>query len=62
MRPGDLPVLGFADPAGWDSWLAEQHDRSAGVWLKIPRKGSGRPGLSYPEALDVALCHGWIDG
>jgi uncharacterized protein YdeI (YjbR/CyaY-like superfamily) len=62
MLRGDLPVLGFADPAAWESWLAEEHARSAGVWLKIPRKGSGRPGVSYPEALEIALCYGWIDG
>ena len=59
---GDLPVLGFADPAAWESWLAGQHSLSSGVWLKIPVKGSGRSGVSDPEALEVALCHGWIDG
>jgi uncharacterized protein YdeI (YjbR/CyaY-like superfamily) len=62
MAPGDLPVLGFPDPQAWDSWLADQHERSAGVWLKIPKKGSGGAGISYPEALEVALCYGWIDG
>jgi uncharacterized protein YdeI (YjbR/CyaY-like superfamily) len=59
---GKLPVLGFADPAAWESWLAAEHGRSAGVWLKIPRKGSGRPGIGYADALEVALCFGWIDG
>jgi uncharacterized protein YdeI (YjbR/CyaY-like superfamily) len=62
MQPGDLPTLGFADPAAWESWLAEQHAESPGVWLKIPKKGSGCPGISYAEALEVALCYGWIDG
>jgi uncharacterized protein YdeI (YjbR/CyaY-like superfamily) len=62
MPPGDLPVLGFADQGAWESWLAEQHAASGGVWLKIPRKGSGAPGVSYPDALAVALCYGWIDG
>jgi uncharacterized protein YdeI (YjbR/CyaY-like superfamily) len=60
--PADkLPVLGFDGPAGWEAWLAGQH-RAAGVWLKIAKKGSGQPGPSYAEALDVALCYGWIDG
>ena len=62
MPKADLPVLGFADQGAWESWLAEQHAVSAGLWLKIPKKGSGVPGVSYPDALAVALCFGWIDG
>jgi uncharacterized protein YdeI (YjbR/CyaY-like superfamily) len=63
MPPGDLPVLGFADPAAWESWLAENHAACPGVWLKIPKKNSAAGhGVSYPEALAVALCYGWIDG
>jgi uncharacterized protein YdeI (YjbR/CyaY-like superfamily) len=62
MPDSDLPVVGFADPGAWDSWLGEQHALSPGVWLKIAKKGSGAPGVSYPEALEVALCYGWIDG
>ena len=62
MPDSDLPVVGFADPGAWESWLAEQHALSPGVWLKIAKKGSGAPGVSYPEALEVALCYGWIDG
>src|SRR5260370_37944536 len=62
MPESDLPIVGFADPGAWESWLAEQHALSPGVWLKIARKGSGVPGGSYPEALEVALCYGWIDG
>jgi uncharacterized protein YdeI (YjbR/CyaY-like superfamily) len=58
----DLPVLGFADAAAWESWLARQHASSPGVWLKIAKKGSGATGVSYPEALEAALCYGWIDG
>jgi len=58
----DLPVLGFADAAAWESWLARQHASFPGVWLKIAKKGSGATGVSYPEALEVALCYGWIDG
>ena len=62
MPRDDLPVLGFADAAAWESWLAGQHVTSPGIWLKIPKKGAGAPGISYPDALAVALCYGWIDG
>ncbi len=62
MAQSDLPVLGFADAGAWESWLAEQHASSPGVWLKIAKKGSGATGVSYPEALEAALCYGWIDG
>ncbi|WP_199432097.1 YdeI/OmpD-associated family protein [Qaidamihabitans albus] len=54
-------VLGFTGPAQWESWLAEHHDRTAGVWVKIAKKGSGRTSVTLAEALDVALCYGWID-
>ena len=56
MPPGDLPVLGFGDQGAWESWLARQHAVSPGIWLKIPKKGSGGSGLSYADALAVALC------
>jgi uncharacterized protein YdeI (YjbR/CyaY-like superfamily) len=62
MPQADLPVLGVPDRGAWESWLAEHHASSPGVWLKIAKKGSGTPGLSYPEALEIALCFGWIDG
>jgi uncharacterized protein YdeI (YjbR/CyaY-like superfamily) len=63
MPRDDLPVLGFADTAAWESWLAEHHAGCAGVWLKIPKKSSAAAlGISYAQALAVALCYGWIDG
>jgi uncharacterized protein YdeI (YjbR/CyaY-like superfamily) len=55
-------IIPFTSPAEWDAWLAENHARSNGVWLQIFKKGSGRTTISYAEALDEALCHGWIDG
>jgi uncharacterized protein YdeI (YjbR/CyaY-like superfamily) len=58
----DLPVLGFPDLAAWESWLAAQPAEAAGIWLKIVKNGRGEPGVSYADALDVALCYGWIDG
>lgn len=56
------PVLGFASAAVWRDWLAQQPATSAGLWLKIPKKGCAEPGVGYAEALDEALCYGWIDG
>ena len=58
-----LPVLGDPDPppSGTRGSPSITPARPA-LWLKIPRKGSGAPGVSYPDALSVALCYGWIDG
>ncbi|MFE0755755.1 YdeI family protein [Inquilinus sp. NPDC058860] len=64
-HPGEhqgLPLLRFADAASWETWLAANHGASRGVWLAIARVGSGTPSVTYEQALDVALCHGWIDG
>jgi uncharacterized protein YdeI (YjbR/CyaY-like superfamily) len=53
-------TLELADGAAWRAWLAEHHDGSAGVWLVTAKKGA--TGVSRDEALEEALCHGWIDG
>ena len=58
----DLPVLAFPDAQAWEEWLAEHHADAAGVWLKLAKKDSGVPSVSYSAALDVAICFGWIDG
>jgi uncharacterized protein YdeI (YjbR/CyaY-like superfamily) len=59
----DLPELLVADAAEWRRWLRAQHARSPGVWLVLAKKGTTRPTtLSYEEALDEAICFGWIDG
>lgn len=58
----ELPVRLFKDDASWETWLARQHATSAGLWLRIAKAGSGVRSVSYAEALDVALCYGWIDG
>jgi uncharacterized protein YdeI (YjbR/CyaY-like superfamily) len=50
------------DAAAWEAWLEGHAALSPGVWLAIPKKGSGRTSPSYAEALDIALCFGWIDG
>ena len=62
MKANDLPVKPFASKAKWADWLAKQHDKSVGVWLKLAKKDSGIKSVTYEEALDVALCYGWIDG
>lgn len=62
MTPVELPILAFESPAAWAAWLEEHHAGSKGVWLKLAKKGSGIASVTYAEALDVALCHGWIDG
>jgi uncharacterized protein YdeI (YjbR/CyaY-like superfamily) len=61
MRVG-LPIIGFADLAGFEAWLAAQPADSPGLWLKLAKQGSGIACLSKQEAIDAALCHGWIDG
>ncbi|HEX3317202.1 MAG TPA: YdeI/OmpD-associated family protein [Solirubrobacteraceae bacterium] len=58
----DAPRLAFDSPEAWREWLAEHHDAPEGVWLKIAKKASGVRTVTAPEALDVALCFGWIDG
>jgi uncharacterized protein YdeI (YjbR/CyaY-like superfamily) len=57
----DLPVLLFASPPDLEAWLEENHTSSAGLWLKIAKKGSGVESVSYAQALELALCFGWID-
>ncbi|WP_222194640.1 YdeI/OmpD-associated family protein [Modestobacter italicus] len=52
----------FATAAEFDDWLAAEHDRAPGLFLRIAKKSSGIPSLTAAEAVEVALCHGWIDG
>jgi uncharacterized protein YdeI (YjbR/CyaY-like superfamily) len=56
------PVLTFKSPEKWRTWLAKNDKLFTGVWLSLRKKGSPQEGLTYPEALDIALCYGWIDG
>jgi uncharacterized protein YdeI (YjbR/CyaY-like superfamily) len=58
----DLPLMPFESPDAWEAWLERHHSDSSGVWLQIAKKASGIPSITYAEALDVALCYGWIDG
>lgn len=59
----ELPALTVADGAAWRDWLQEHHGEERGVWLTLARKGAAGPtSLTYDQALEEALCHGWIDG
>ena len=62
MKSTELPILSFENKRKWTDWLAKQYDISAGVWLKLAKKDSAIPSVTYEEALDAALCYGWIDG
>jgi uncharacterized protein YdeI (YjbR/CyaY-like superfamily) len=62
MPRDELPIIQFADRTAWNKWLDEHHASSPGVWLKIAKKASGIATVNHPEALEEALCYGWIDG
>ncbi len=56
------PTLPFASPQLWEQWLNHHHTEFDGVWVKMAKKASGIASVTHDEALDVALCFGWIDG
>src|SRR5262245_47291022 len=58
----DLPIIPFESQKDWAAWLDKNHAESPGVWLKLAKKASGIKSVTYDEALEVALCYGWIDG
>lgn len=58
----DLPIVSFGTQVAWARWLDKNHEDSPGVWLKIARRSAAVESVSYAEALDIALCYGWIDG
>lgn len=57
-----LPEKKFASAEAWQTWLAKNHDKSKGIWMMFAKKDAAKPTVTYAEALDVALCYGWIDG
>jgi uncharacterized protein YdeI (YjbR/CyaY-like superfamily) len=57
----DAPVLVFASPSAWEDWLAKHHADSSGVWLQIYKKAASKRSVTYAQALEGALCYGWID-
>ncbi|WP_432090943.1 YdeI/OmpD-associated family protein [Streptomyces sp. NRRL F-5630] len=56
------PVLSFATREEWEEWLEQNHQDSSGIWFRIPKNASAAEGVGYAEALESALCYGWIDG
>ncbi|KAK3899898.1 hypothetical protein C8A05DRAFT_46152 [Staphylotrichum tortipilum] len=60
--PTTAPIQLFEDAAAWETWLETNHTDQLGMWLKISKKGTGIASVTYDEALDAALCFGWIDG
>jgi len=58
----NLPIYTFDTVEGWRKWLEDHHKEPEGVWLKIAKKDSGVVTVSYLEALEEAICYGWIDG
>jgi uncharacterized protein YdeI (YjbR/CyaY-like superfamily) len=54
-------MMHFADAAEWEAWLAEHHDSGDGAWLKIAKKGADTGSVTITQALEIALCYGWID-
>ncbi|MGY1499447.1 YdeI/OmpD-associated family protein [Streptomyces sp. QTS52] len=58
----DLETVDFPSAEAFEAWLGENHATSPGIWLKLRKKGPGIVALNYAQALDVALCYGWIDG
>jgi uncharacterized protein YdeI (YjbR/CyaY-like superfamily) len=62
MSTGDtLPIAEFITAKAFEKWLIKNHEVSTGLWLKLFKKDSGKKTITYAEALDVALCYGWID-
>src|SRR5262245_11678228 len=62
MPRDDLPILSFPSQASWEAWLAKHHVKSQGIYLKIAKQNSGIRSVDYQQALEGALCYGWIDG
>jgi uncharacterized protein YdeI (YjbR/CyaY-like superfamily) len=61
-RTGDLDVKRFASAAVCERWFEEYHVQSPGIWIQIAKRGAPSPSVTYAQALEIALCFGWIDG
>jgi len=59
-RPA-IPIRAFKDQNAWELWLSKNQTAADGIWMRIARKASGKKSIIYPEALEIALCYGWID-
>jgi uncharacterized protein YdeI (YjbR/CyaY-like superfamily) len=58
----DRVIVAFENAPQFEAWLEENHTQPTGIWLLIAKKASGRPSITYAQALECALCYGWIDG
>lgn len=61
MTPSELPILSFTTIDLWEEWLKKNHTGTTGIWIKFFKKNSGVQTVTYDQALDIALCYGWID-
>jgi uncharacterized protein YdeI (YjbR/CyaY-like superfamily) len=61
-KQADLPIKLFRTAAEWEAWLARHHAAAPGLWLRLAKAGQGLRSVTYAEALEAALCYGWIDG
>lgn len=61
-KPNVLPTMLFERQRDWLMWLTDNHNTSSGIWLQLAKKGAAVQSMSYDEAVEVALCFGWIDG
>jgi uncharacterized protein YdeI (YjbR/CyaY-like superfamily) len=60
--PDPKAIRPFANEVAFEAWLKKNHDSATEVWIKVFKKGSGKPSIDWQQAVDVALCWGWIDG
>ncbi|HEY9024464.1 MAG TPA: YdeI/OmpD-associated family protein [Burkholderiaceae bacterium] len=60
--PTDIESTLFKNAKAFEAWLRKNHAKSDGLWLRIAKRGAGEPSVTYPEAVEIALCWGWIDG
>jgi uncharacterized protein YdeI (YjbR/CyaY-like superfamily) len=58
----NIPIMFLKSPSDWEAWLEKNQGTTQGIWIQFAKKDSGIKGVTYPQALDVALCYGWIDG
>jgi uncharacterized protein YdeI (YjbR/CyaY-like superfamily) len=61
LEPATKPTL-FTSARAFEAWPKKHHANSGGLWLRIARKGAQEPSVTYAEAVELALCFGWIDG
>ena len=62
MTTTDQPIIAYRSLQEWEAWLVKNHSTSQGIWMRLFKKATKQESITYAEALDVALCYGWIDG